>query len=241
MAWRENVERLGLEPNQLKAIEVRLDIVRDLALHLHAKGHITWAGVNTGDFGAFLARNPARGASWLAGLRQFFSHAHGTGLVLHNPAAAVEAPQPRGFSGSALTLDEPGVLYRRWSAGEGVLPHEAFIGLAALRHGAATTELRHLTLMDIATAARTIRFPRRSVDLALDEATWRALEACLTHRCALHTDNPHILVTRLTRVTTNPAGAAHIRDSLAPTGLLPRILRSTRLLTLADELVMGDV
>lgn len=31
---------------------------------------------------------------------------------------------------------------------------------------------------------------------------------------------------RLTRVTTNPAGAAHIRDSLAPAGLLPRILRS---------------
>ncbi|MFJ8215057.1 integrase [Streptomyces sp. NPDC096033] len=236
VARRENAENLGLRPNQLKTIEIRLDTVRDLALHLHAKGHTTWAGVNAGDLEAFLARNPARRASWLAGLRQFFSHAHQTGLVLHDPAAAMQAPQPRGFSGSTLTLDEQRVLYRRWRTGEGVLPHEAFIGLAALLHAATTTELRHLTLTDITTASRTVRFPGRSVDLALDDATWRALEACLTHRQALHTDNPHVLVTRLTRVTTNPASAAHIRDSLAPVGLLPRILRSTRLLTLADEL-----
>lgn len=236
VARRENAERLGLRPNQLKTIEIRLDTVRDLALHLHAKGYTNWAGVNATDLEAFLAWNQARRASWLAGLRQFFAHAHRTGLVLHDPAAALEAPQPRGFSGSTLTLDEQCVLYRRWSAGEGVLPHEAFIGLAALLHAATTTELRHLTLTDIATASRTVRFPGRSVDLALDDATWRALEACLTHRRALHTGNPHVLVTRLTRVTTNPAGAAHIRDSLAPVGLLPRILRSTRLLTLADEL-----
>ncbi|MGW0396121.1 hypothetical protein ACWDYJ_35740 [Streptomyces sp. NPDC003042] len=43
-------------------------------------------------------------------------------------------------------------------------------------------------------------------------------------------------MTRLTTITTGPAGAAHIRDSLAPVGLLPRILRPTRLLTLADQL-----
>ncbi|MFD0375909.1 hypothetical protein [Streptomyces sp. NPDC127112] len=156
--------------------------------------------------------------------------------MLHDPAAAMEAPQPRGFRGSTLTLDEQRVLYRRWSAGEAALPHEAFIGLAALLHAATTTELRHLPLTDLATASRTVRFPGRSVDLALDDATWRALEACLTHRRTLYTDNPHVLVTRLTRVITGPAGAAHIRDSLAPAGLLPRVPRSTRLLTLADEL-----
>ncbi|MFB8406053.1 hypothetical protein [Streptomyces sp. NPDC055912] len=81
-----------------------------------------------------------------------------------------------------------------------------------------------------------MRFPGRSVDLALDAATWNALTGCLAHRARLGTDNPHVLVTRLTRTTRAPAGAAHIRDSLAPVGLLPRILRSTRLLTLTDEL-----
>ncbi|MBT2545718.1 integrase [Streptomyces sp. ISL-44] len=233
---RENAERLGLRPNQLKTIEIRLDTIRDLALHLHAQGLTTWAGVNVTDLEAFLARNPARRASWLAGLRQFFSHAHRTGLGLHDHAAAVEAPQSRGFRGSTLTLDEQRALYRRWSASEDALPHEAFIGLAALLHAATTTELRHLTLDHISTASRMVRFPGRSVDLALDSATWRALEGCLARRSALHTENPHVLVTRLTRVTTGPAGAAHIRDSLVPVGLLPRILRSTRLLTLADEL-----
>ncbi|MFE2271006.1 integrase [Streptomyces lavendulae] len=204
VARRENAERLGLRPNQLKTIEIRLDTVRDLALHLHAKGHTTWAGVNATGLEAFLARNPARRASWLAGLQQFFAHAHRTGLVLHDPAAAMAAPQPRGFSGSTLTLDEQRALYRRWSAGEGVLPHEAFIGLAALLHAATTTELRHLTLADLATASRTVRFPGRSVDLALDDATWWALEACLAHRRALRTDNPHVLVTRPGRRSSHP-------------------------------------
>ncbi|MEJ8640226.1 hypothetical protein [Streptomyces sp. MS2.AVA.5] len=233
---RVNAERLGLRPNQLKTIEIRLDTIRDLALHLQAQGRTSWAGASVTDVEVFLARNPARRASWLAGLRQFFSHAHRTGLVLHDPAAGLEAPQSRGFTGSTLTLDEQRALYRRWSSDEDVLAHEALIGLAALLHAATTTELRHLTLDHISNASRTVRFPGRSIGLALDGATWRALEGCLAHRSALHTDNPHVLVTRLTRVTTRPAGAAHIRDSLAPVGLLPRVLRSTRLLTLADEL-----
>ncbi|MFI6007012.1 hypothetical protein ACIA98_42980 [Streptomyces sp. NPDC051366] len=86
------------------------------------------------------------------------------------------------------------------------------------------------TLVHISTASRTVRFPERSVDLALDDATWRALEDCLAHRRALHTDNPHVLVTRLVRVATGPVGAAHIRESF------PRVLRFAWLLILADEL-----
>ncbi|MFD0375910.1 hypothetical protein [Streptomyces sp. NPDC127112] len=63
VARREKAENLGLRPNQLKTIEIRLDTVRDLALHLHAKGHTTWAGVNATDLEAFLAGNPSRRAS----------------------------------------------------------------------------------------------------------------------------------------------------------------------------------
>ncbi|MEV7617102.1 integrase [Streptomyces sp. NPDC089799] len=236
VARRENAGRLGLRPNQLKTIEIRLDTVRDLALHLHAKGHTTWAGVNTTDLEAFLARNPARRASWLAGLRQFFAHAHRTKVVLHNPAAPLDAPQSRGFKGATLTLHEQRKLYRRWNSHGEMHPHEAFIGLAALLHAATTTELRLLTLDHLTPARHAVRFPGRTADLALDTATWKALTGCLDHRASLGTDNPHVLVTRLTRTHTRPAGAAHIRDSLAPVGLLPRVLRSTRLLTLAAEL-----
>ncbi|WP_052499583.1 hypothetical protein [Streptomyces vietnamensis] len=236
VAQRQNAERLGLRPNQLKTIEIRLDTVRDLALHIHAQGRPAWASVTAGDLETFLARNPPRRASWLAGLRQFFSHAHHTGLVLHNPAAALHVSQPRGFRGTTLTLDEQRALYRRWNTHTDTLPHEAFIGLAALLHAATTTELRHLTLDHISTRSQAVRFPGRSIDITLDTATWTALERCLAHRTTLHTANPHVLVTRLTRTTTRPASPAHIRDSLTPVGFLPRILRSTRLLTLADEL-----
>ncbi|UXY32405.1 hypothetical protein [Streptomyces sp. HUAS TT20] len=46
VAQHQNAERLGLRPNQLKTIEIRLDTVRDLALHIHAQGHLTWASVS---------------------------------------------------------------------------------------------------------------------------------------------------------------------------------------------------
>ncbi|NXY98674.1 integrase [Streptomyces sp. BR123] len=233
---RERAAALGLRPNRLKTIEIRLDTVRDLALHAEGRGHRSWASVTTTDLEAFLARNPARRASWLAGLRQFFAHAHRTGVVLHNPAAPLDALQARGFRGATLTLDEQRILYHRWNGNGAMQPHEAFIGLAALLHAATTTELRLLALDHLTPARHAVRFPGRSVDLVLDTATWKALVGCLGHRSSLGTDNPHVLVTRLTRTTQEPAGAAHIRDSLAPVGLLPRVLRSTRLVTLAAEL-----
>ncbi|WP_327129832.1 hypothetical protein [Streptomyces sp. NBC_01727] len=97
LAQRERAAALGLRPNQLKTIEIRLDTVRDLSLHATGRGHQTWASLTTSDLEAFLARNPARRASWLAGVRQFFAHAQRTGAVQHNPAAPLDAPQPRGF------------------------------------------------------------------------------------------------------------------------------------------------
>ncbi|MEU4986054.1 hypothetical protein [Streptomyces sp. NPDC021969] len=66
----------GLRPNQLKTLEIRLDAVRDLAIHLHAEGHTSWAGATTGHLESFLALTPARRASRLAGLRQFVAYVH---------------------------------------------------------------------------------------------------------------------------------------------------------------------
>lgn len=73
LVQRDRARQLGLRPNQLKTIEMRLDTVRDLAIHVHARGHTSRASVGTAHLEAFLAKNPARRASWLAGLRQFFS------------------------------------------------------------------------------------------------------------------------------------------------------------------------
>lgn len=233
---REQAQQLGLRPNQLKTIEIRLDTVRDLAIHLHAAGHMSWAGVTTAHLESFLALTPARRASRLAGLRQFFAYASCAKAVLHNPTDPVTAVQQRGFHGPTLTLAQQRTLYRRWATSRDIHPHEAFIGLAGLLHAATITELRLLTDSGINSYHQSVQFPGRSAALPLDSATWTALERCREHRRRLGSDNPHLLVTRLTRTHRGPAGAAHIRDSLAPLGLLPRILRSTRLLTLADEL-----
>ncbi|WP_189958952.1 integrase [Streptomyces alanosinicus] len=233
---RERAPQLGLRPNQLKTIEIRLDAIRDLAGHLHAEGHRNWASVTTADLESFLCRTPARRASRLTGLRQFFAYAHHTRAVLYDPTGPITALQKRGFHGVTLTLAEQRALYQRWTTAPDIHPHEAFIGLAALLHAATITELRHLTDPCIDPARHTIQFPGRQVELPPDNATWTALQRCRDHRSRLQTDNPHLLVTRLTRTTCAPAGAAHIRDSLAPAGLLPRILRSTRLVTLAEEL-----
>ncbi|MGA4867124.1 hypothetical protein ACPB9J_31250 [Streptomyces lavendulocolor] len=100
VARRENAERLGLRPNQLKTVEIRLDTVRDLALRATGRGHRTWASITTGDLEAFLAQTRSRRASWTAGLHQFFAHAHRTGAVLHDRAASLDAPQQRGLRGA---------------------------------------------------------------------------------------------------------------------------------------------
>jgi hypothetical protein len=233
---REQAQQLGLHPNQLKTIEIRLDTIRDLALHLHSEGHSSWASVATAHLESFLALAPARRACHLAGMRQFFAHAHYSKAILHNPTDPITALQQRGFHGPTLTPARQRTLYERWATNHAIHPHEAFIGLAALLHAATITELRQLTDADIESDRHSVRFPGRSVHLPLDSATWKALQRCQEHRSRLGTINPHLLVTRLTRTHHGPAGAAHIRDSLAPVDLLPRILRSTRLLALADEL-----
>ncbi|MFG3229558.1 integrase [Kitasatospora sp. NPDC048194] len=236
LAERAHAIKHGLRPKQLRTIEVRLTTVRDFALHLHGQGTTTWASVNTHDVDAFLARNPCHRTAHLAGLRQFFSDTHRTGLILHDPTAPLDAPQHRGFRGPTLTLDHQRALYRRWTTNPDTHPHEALIGLAALLHAATTTELRHLTDDALDTGRRTLHFPGRPAPAPLDTATWQALQRCLDHRTRTGSANPHILTTRLTATTRAPAGTAHIRDSLTPVGLLPRILRSTRLLTLAVQL-----
>lgn len=215
---------------------MRLTTVRDLALHLHDQGTTTWVSVSTQDVEEFLAGNPGRRAAWLAGLRQFFAHAHRTGTVLHDPTAPLDAPQHRGFRGPTPTLDHQRALYRRWTDNPDTHPHEALIGLAALLHAATTTELRHLTDATVDTGRHTLHFPGRPGPTPLDTATWNALQRCLDHRACTGSANPHILTTRLTATTHAPVGVAHIRDSLTPAGLLPRVVRSTRLLTLAAQL-----
>ena len=162
VAGRDRARRTGTHPRGHATLEARLTAVRDFARFLTARrGKTDWATVDVGDVEAFLHAHPGRRASYLTGLRQFCRHAVRRRLMLIDPTAAVKAPQTMAFRGPTLPADRQRELFRRWSTDPDVHPHEAFVGLAALLHGATTQELQHLTDADIDHQSRRIRLGRR--------------------------------------------------------------------------------
>jgi site-specific recombinase XerC len=169
----------------------------------------------------------------LTALGQFFRWARSRRLLLIDPTRGITAPEPRGFRGHALTLADQRRLFRRWTSGPDVHPHEALTGLLALLHGATSREMRLLTIDAVDTADRAIRLGARPGPTPLDPATWTALQRCLDHRDRLRTSNPHLLVTKQTKSARAPASEYYVSHVLDAAGVRPRVLRSTRLLDLA--------
>lgn len=94
---------------------------------------------------------------------------------------------------------------RRWVTDPDVHPHEALLRILALLHGASSREVRLLRCDQIDPAARTIRLGQRPQPVPLDPASWTVLQRCLDHRDRLETDNPHVMVTRVTKARRTPA------------------------------------
>jgi len=225
----------GTRPRQHATIEAHLTTIRDLAIFLAGTTPVTdWATVSATDIQAFLATQPATAAHRLAALRRFFGFAARRRLVLASPVAGITIRQPSGFRGPALAASQQRQLFRRWTTGTDVHPHEAAVGLLALVHGATTRELRHLTVTGIGPAAQAVHLPGRPQPTPLDPWTWAAIQRCLDHRQPLRCDNPHLLVTRITKATRAPAGSGYVKAAVAPAGIRPRILRSSRLLAMAS-------
>ncbi len=188
--------------------------------------------MHVADVEAFLAGRAGRRAWYLTGLRQFFRYALRRTLILVDPTAGVQAPQAMAFRGKTLPAHRQRELFARWTTGTDVHPHEAFVGLAALLHGATTGELCQLTDADIDAAARQVRLGHRRQATPLDPFTWTALQHCLDHRQQVGSSNPHVLITKQTKATRAAASDGYVKDSLRAVGLRPRILRSTRLVDL---------
>jgi hypothetical protein len=70
----------------------------------------------------------------------------------------------------------------------------------------------------------------------MDPVSWSALQRCLAHRADWGTDNPHLIVTRITKTGRAPASTAYVSHLLDPCGITPRTLRSTRLADLVNTL-----
>ena len=234
LAGRRRAQHAGTRPPGHTTIEGHLTSVRDLARFLTAsRGIAGWPAVSTADVEAFLATQPSTAAHRLAALRRFFRFAARRRMVLTDPAKTVTIAQPWGFSGPSLTRDQQRELFRRWTSGrDDVHPHEALTGLLALIHGATTQQIRHLTVEAIAPAAGAVSLRGRPQPTPLDPWTQAAIHACLAHRQALNSANPHLLITRQTKATRAPPGDGYVKNTLKAAGLRPRILRSSRILAL---------
>ena len=234
---RERARRAGTRPRADSTIEDRLAAVRDLAVFLASRrGKTDWATADVHDIEAFLGTRPRNRKSTLTGLRQFFAWARAAKLILADPTRGLTAREPRGFRGPVAPLDLQRQLFHRWTAADGVHPHEALTGLLALLHGATCAELRALTVTGIDEPARAIQLGRRPAPTPMDPASWAALRDCLDHRVRLGTANPHVLVTKQTKSTREPASAYYLSHVLDPAGVRPRLLRSTRLAELVTTM-----
>jgi len=227
----------GTKPRSERTIEYSLTIIRDLALCLEAREKQDWALTNRDDVEAFLSERGTRHVPRvLIVLRKFFGWARTHKVILADPTRGLKAKQHKGFTGSTLTLTQQRSLYRRWTGDHAVHPHEALVGLLALLHGVSSSEARMLTLADIDNATAAIVVGKRPSPVPLDPATWAALQQVLLTRQAMHTDNPHVLVTRGTKAHSAAASTAYMSHVLDAAGGNPRRLRSTRLVDLVDTM-----
>ncbi|MEU6759436.1 integrase [Streptomyces sp. NPDC046685] len=237
MRAQDRARRAGTRPRSNHTLETALTTMRDLALFLMThRGKDDWALVDVHDTEAFLATLPKARKRRLTVLRQFFRFARSQHIVLVDPTRTLTVKESNGFRGRTLTLDQQRGLFRRWTTDEHVHPHEALVGMLALLHGASSSEVRMLQIINVDQIAHTVRLGKRPPPVPLDPASWTALQRCLAHRDAWRTDNPHVLVTKGTKAGRSPASTAYLSHVLDDCGFPPRMIRSTRLVDLVNTM-----
>jgi integrase len=192
--------------------------------------------VDIHDIEAFLATAPKSRKRRLTVLRQFFRFARGQRLVVVDPTKGLSAKESNSFRGRTLTLGQQRALFRRWTTDTDVHPHEAFVGILALLHGASSQEARLLQVGHIDHQAQALRLRNRPHPVPLDPASWAVLQRCLAHRAQQRTTNPHVIVTKGTKAGRAPASSAYLSHVLDSCGFPPRMIRSTRLVDLVNTM-----
>ncbi|MFD8483601.1 tyrosine-type recombinase/integrase [Kitasatospora sp. NPDC059673] len=234
---RERALKAGTLPRTDSTIEAALAIVRDLARFLTGtRNKQDWALTDVHDVEAFLATMPKARQRRLTVLRQYFRFARSRKVVLIDPTRGVKAKGPSGFSGTTVAVDQQRQLFRRWTTGTDAHPHEALLGILALLHAASSSEVRLLRVDDLDPTNRTIRLGKRPHPVPMDPISWSALQRCLAHHTDQRTDNPHVIVTKITKSGRAPASTAYVSHLLDPCGVAPRTLRCTRLADLVNTL-----
>ena len=228
--------RIGQRTLSDITLATRLRILRDLAGHLLARRQVTgWAEVTTADLESFLARAPAARHQQTYLMRRFFAWAKGRNPMLTNPTRGLTLGAQPAFTGIVLEVAAQRTLFARWTR-EDTPAQERLVGLLALLHAASNAEIRSLTIADLDSTGRTVALTGRPFPTPLDPATWTALRACLRAREAVHTFNPHIVVTRVTASRTTPAHPSILARLLAAAGTTPATCRQTRITELVNDL-----
>ncbi len=234
---RERALRAGTLPRADITIEAALAVVRDLARFLaDQRGKLDWALADVHDIEAFLATRPKARQRRLTVLRQYFRFARSGKVVLVDPTRGLKAKGPYGFSGATVAVDQQRQLFRRWTTTTDAHPHEAFLGMLALLHAASSSEVRNLRVDDIEPINRTVQLGKRPHPVPMDPASWSVLQRCLAHRESQRTDNPHVIVTKITKSGQSAASTAYVSHIMDPCGVPPRTLRCTRLADLVNTL-----
>ncbi|MFE2582909.1 hypothetical protein [Streptomyces sp. NPDC059378] len=89
---------------------------------------------------------------------------------------------------------------------------------------------------DLDPTNHTIRLGKQPHPGPMDPASWSALERCLAQRADQGTDNPHVIVTKITESGRAAASTAYVSHLLDPCGVPPQTLRCTRLTDLVNTL-----
>lgn len=241
LANRQRARRCGGRILTDQTLLIHLQVMADFARHADVDD---WSTVAEGDIEAFLVLRSPAGSHILPSLRAFFVWARQQRLILVDPTRNVRNQLRRRFSGPVVDLATQRRLFRRWTTDLDVAPNEALIGLLTLLHGATVDDLRHLSVADIDHAEHTVALTARPRPVPLDPSTWTALQRTLAYRHSLDTANPHVLVNRRTKVTSEPIAPTHAADMLRPTGVNPQRLRCTRLaqlITTTDPLLVTEL
>lgn len=222
------VGRRGLADS---TIEARIADLAALAGQLTDRGITDWAAVATGDIEAFVTANTG---SRLASCRAFFAFARHRKLILIDPTRTITRRTPRGFAGTVLDTEAQRRLLRRWMRTD-LDPRERLVGLLSLIHGASCAELRRLRVGDVDLPTATISLPGRPHRLPLDPLSSAAIRDTLDLRAAGRTGNPHLLITKDTRLHQSACSPYFMTHVLDAAGVRPSVLRHTRLADLAHQ------
>jgi hypothetical protein len=242
LANRERARRSGGRVLTDQTLMVHLHVICEFIRY--SEDIIDWATVSQGDIERYMASRAPVPSHILSSLHAFFGWARRRRLILVDPTRGVQNKRRRRFAGPVVDLTTQRRVFRRWTTDPGVHPYEALVGLLSLVHAVSVNDLRHLKVTDIDRTNRTVRFAGRSRPVPLDPSSWTAIEGALAHRLGLGTINPHVIVSRRTKVTDQPMGDQHANNLLKPSGVTPTRLRCTRLaqlVTTIDPVLVAEL